>query len=71
MSINRVADVDFTADNVGLINRLVNGGLNGYYERQAYSKFLRLYLMDGTNINFVVSISPTEKSRIIVDLTKS
>lgn len=70
-SMNRVADEDFTADNVGLINRLVNGGSNGYYERQAYSKFIGFYLMDEINTDTTVSISPTGKSRIIVDLTKA
>ncbi len=70
-SMNRVADEHFTADNVGLINRLVNGGANGYYERQAYSKFIGLYLMDEVNTNATVSVSPAGKSRIVVDLTKS
>ncbi|MEJ5067054.1 M23 family metallopeptidase [Enterobacter sp. MYb186] len=70
-SMNRVADEDFTADNVGLINRLVNGGSNGYYERQAYSKFIGFYLMDEMNTDTTVSLSPTGKSRIVVDLTKS
>lgn len=69
-SMNRVADGDFTADNVGLINRLVNGGSNGYYERQAYSKFIGFYLMDEINTDTTVSVSPTGRSRIIVDLTK-
>ncbi|MCE1969149.1 M23 family metallopeptidase [Enterobacter cloacae] len=70
-SLNRVADEDFTADNVGLINRLVNGGSNGYYERQAYSKFIGYYLMDEINTDTTVIVSPTGKSRIVVDLTKS
>ncbi|AOQ00125.1 hypothetical protein BFV65_11035 [Enterobacter hormaechei subsp. hoffmannii] len=70
-SMNRVADEDFTADNVGLINRLVNGGSNGYYERQAYSKFIGFYLMDEINTDATVTVSPTGKSRIVVDLTKS
>ena len=69
--MNRVADEDFTADNVGLINRLVNGGSNGYYERQAYSKFIGFYLMDEINADATFSVSPTGKSRIIVDLTKA
>ncbi|QCT20212.1 hypothetical protein FEM41_11400 [Jejubacter calystegiae] len=71
ISINRIADGDFTADNVGLVNRLVNGGTNGYYERQAYSKFIELYLLDGLNVSASVRVSPTRKSRVIVDLTKS
>ncbi|WP_431648723.1 M23 family peptidase [Enterobacter hormaechei] len=70
-SMNRVADEDFTADNVGLINRLVNGGSNGYYERQAYSKFIGFYLMDEINTDATVTVSLTGKSRIVVDLTKS
>jgi len=70
-SMNRVADENLTADNVGLINRLVNGGSNGYYERQAYTKFIGIYLMDEINTDATVSVSPTGKSRIVVDLTKS
>ena len=38
---------------------------------QAYSKFIGIYLMDEINTDATVSVSPTGKSRIIVDLTKS
>lgn len=46
VNINRVADRPYSAENTGLINRLVNGGGNGYDERQAYTVFMLNKLTD-------------------------
>lgn len=46
VNINRVADRVPNESNIGLVNRLVNGGGNGYYERQAYTAFILRILTD-------------------------
>jgi len=44
--MNRVADLPYSAGNVARLNRLVNGGGNGFYERQAYTVFIMDKLCD-------------------------
>jgi predicted chitinase len=46
--INRVADRDFSAASIGRVSVLVNGGGNGYYERQAYAQYAKRMLADST-----------------------
>lgn len=46
MNMNRVADLPYSAGNVARLNRLVNGGGNGFYERQAYTVFIMDKLCD-------------------------
>ncbi|WP_103706715.1 M23 family metallopeptidase [Paraburkholderia eburnea] len=58
LDINRVSDKNFSASNVGFINRLVNGGGNGYYERQAYSVFISRVLGDEIDADEAVLINP-------------
>ncbi|WP_405119433.1 hypothetical protein [Pseudomonas leptonychotis] len=58
ININRVSDREYSAANIHLINRLVNGGFNGYYERMAYSAFILRVLTDDTNISLTVAIAP-------------
>lgn len=64
ININRVADRSYSADNTGFVNRLVNGGGNGYYERQAYTAFILRKLTDSTEVSLQVNISPTNKSTV-------
>lgn len=45
-NINRVADEDFNPRTIGRVNVLVNGGGNGYYERQAYAQYGGRILFD-------------------------
>lgn len=45
-SINRVADRQYSVTNTGFVNRLVNGGGNGYDERQAYTVYMLDKLAD-------------------------
>ncbi|MFS8980300.1 M23 family metallopeptidase [Cupriavidus necator] len=70
LNINRVADRDFSADNMGFVNRLVNGGGNGYYERQAYSVYILRALSDDASQASMVTIQPSGKSAVQVDMTK-
>ncbi|MDR5765935.1 MULTISPECIES: hypothetical protein [unclassified Caballeronia] len=70
-NINRVADKEYSADNIGLINRLVNGGFNGYNERQAYTIFIMNELWDATLGYFPEIIAPTRRTTIKPDLTRS
>jgi hypothetical protein len=65
-SINRIADKEFSASNVGFVNRLVNGGGNGYYERQAYSAFMLRILDDGVDVAETVSINPPHPKNAVL-----
>jgi predicted chitinase len=70
-NISRVADKDCSASDVGFINRLVNGGGNGYYERQAYAAYMLRILCDGTDTSETVSISPPRpKSAVVVSMLR-
>jgi predicted chitinase len=59
-NINRLFEDGFSTDAVGKANVLVNGGSNGYNERQAYAAYVYRYLSDSTetsaseNLNFTV-----------------
>jgi hypothetical protein len=47
--INRKCDNGIEPSDVNGINIAVNGGGFGYYERQAYTKYLARYFLDGTD----------------------
>ena len=65
LNINRVADREYSPINIGFVNRLVNGGGNGYYERQAYSIYILNVLTDQIRDGEIVEISPPNpKARI-------
>ncbi|MCO7614636.1 hypothetical protein NJH83_30840 [Pseudomonas chlororaphis] len=64
MNINRVSDRLYSANNIGLINRLVNGGGNGYYERQAYTAYMLRRLTDSIDVTQILIISPAGKVTI-------
>lgn len=68
-NINRVSDRPYSPQSIGMINRLVNGGVNGYYERQAYSLYILRKLTDGILNGDSLTVSPpTPKQRITVDI---
>ena len=70
INISRVSDRPYSASNIGLINRLVNGGGNGYYERQAYSLYIHMRLsdvIDGTLDPLVAPPSPKNRIRVNFD----
>jgi predicted chitinase len=71
ININRVSDRAYAAANIHLINRLVNGGFNGYYERMAYSAYMLRALTDSTDTASTISIQPpSPKSRVTANMQK-
>ena len=72
ININRVCDRDFSPASVGRVNTLVNGGGNGYYERQAYAAFMLRFLSDSTEVAADVELQPPlPKSRVRANFLKS
>ncbi|SAK64283.1 hypothetical protein AWB75_02922 [Caballeronia catudaia] len=71
INISRVADEPFSPSNIGFINRLVNGGGNGYYERQAYSVYILSLLNDKADVSEAVTITPpSPKSSILANMLR-
>lgn len=69
ININRVSDREYDASNIHLVNRLVNGGSNGYYERMAYSAYILRTLTDSIDTSLTVSIQPpSPKSRVTANM---
>lgn len=66
ININRVADREYTEANIGFVNRLVNGGGNGYYERQAYTAFMMRALSDTTETATSVTLTPPVPKAVVV-----
>ncbi|MBN3722775.1 M23 family metallopeptidase [Burkholderia sp. Ac-20379] len=68
-NINRVCDERYSIQSVGFINRLVNGGANGYYERQAYSRYILNVLNDEVIPPGTSTITlPTPRASVIVSM---
>jgi hydroxyethylthiazole kinase len=65
MSINRVSDRNYSAENIGLINRLVNGGGNGYHGRQAYTAYILRKITDTTDTTQEITITLPHPKRPI------
>jgi predicted chitinase len=59
-NINRLIDTGFNTDTVGKTSVLINGGSNGYNERQGYAAYVYRYLSDSVqestseNLHFTV-----------------
>ena len=66
LNINRVVDTDFSASSVDFVNRLVNGGGNGYYERLAYSVFIMRAVGDGGEVDGVVLVTPPHPKKAVL-----
>ncbi|MNR49591.1 hypothetical protein D3C85_1689880 [compost metagenome] len=60
--------MEYSAQNVGFINALVNGGGNGYYERQAYTIFMMRVLLDGVDREATVVV-PAHKRKSSVQVS--
>ena len=72
LGINRIADRRFSAASIGFVNRLVNGGGNGYYERQAYTAFMVRYLSDSIDLDALMTLEPpAPKSTVVVNMLPS
>jgi len=71
ININRACDQEFSPTTVGLVNRLVNGGGNGYYERQAYAGYLMRLLTEDTSTEIVQQVNlPAPKSGIAINFSR-
>ena len=69
--INRIADQRFDSETIGKISVLVNGGGNGYFERQAYSQVAARQLTDDVSTKEIVNYAPpTKKQTISVDFSR-
>ncbi|NIE66066.1 peptidase M23 [Burkholderia sp. Ax-1719] len=69
ININRVVDRGYSPENVGFVNRLVNGGFNGYYERHAYSLYILGELTDFIQLDILQMIAPPHpKNQVRADL---
>ncbi|MFC0228908.1 hypothetical protein ACFFJ3_20850, partial [Serratia aquatilis] len=64
-SINRISDKGYSSANIGSVNRLVNGGGNGYYERQAYTVYMLRFLTDDTANSEIVDIVPPSPKKAV------
>ena len=72
ININRACDQDYSPASIGLVNRLVNGGGNGYYERQAYAAYLMRLLTEDTSTETAQQINlPSSKSSIVVNFSRT
>ncbi|AQV94319.1 hypothetical protein BJN34_10505 [Cupriavidus necator] len=71
VNISRVADKGNTPAIVDRINILVNGGGNGYYERQAYSVYVNLLcgdlILDGLNVDI---LTPRGNVKVRIELRR-
>lgn len=71
-NINRACDAAFTTTVVGRVNRLVNGGGNGYYERQAYAAYLMRYLTEDISVDVTRQIAPpAPKAAVTVNFSRT
>jgi predicted chitinase len=72
ININRACDHAFTPTIVGQVNRLVNGGGNGYYERQAYAAYLMRLLTEDVSVDVTRNIVlPAPKNSITVNFSRT
>jgi hypothetical protein len=70
-NINRVADKQFSASVVDRINKLVNGGGFGYFERFAYSYYTRHILSDWiSSANMLTVDTAKPHVQVQVDLSR-
>ncbi len=70
-NINRVADQPFSCVGIDRINKLVNGGGFGYFERVAYSHYTRHVLTDWVAPSAVMTVETAKPAvRVQVDLSR-
>jgi predicted chitinase len=68
-NINRICDQPYSTHAVHRVSVLVNGGGNGYHERQAYAAYLTAYFDDKPDYNEIAEVQ-TERGNISVNYSK-
>ena len=67
-----VCDRAFTPASVGLVNRLVNGGSNGYHDRQAYAAYLMRLLTEDTSTDTTRTVVlPAPSGSVTVNFSRT
>lgn len=69
-NVNRTCDEKFDSVTVGKVSKKVNGGGNGYMERQAYARYVHRYLSDSLATDVTENIT-TPKDPIVVNFSMS
>ncbi|WP_148050952.1 M23 family metallopeptidase [Pseudomonas fluorescens] len=70
LNINRSCDAALSAAAVGSVSVLVNGGGNGYHERQAYAQYVFRYLSDSLATSTTETIT-TPRDTVVVNFSMS
>ncbi|WPN57837.1 M23 family metallopeptidase [Pseudomonas sp. P9_31] len=70
ININRTCDKGITPEIVGAVSVSVNGGGNGYHERQAYAKYIYRYLSDSLEAT-VSETFTTPRQTVIMNYSMS
>lgn len=73
ININRKPDEGLTEETIGRCSVLVNGGGFGYFERQAYSRYIFYYLSDESKVKNLEIIPIDKKGKqinITIDYTR-
>ncbi|WDG79746.1 M23 family metallopeptidase [Pseudomonas chlororaphis] len=70
ININRECDKVFDAARVGSISVLVNGGGNGYHERQAYAQYVYRYLSDSVATSITETVT-TPRRPVTINFSMS
>lgn len=70
MNMNRHCDKPFTPVIVGAVSSVVNGGTNGYHERQAYAQYIYRFLSESTETSPTLNLS-TPRQHVIVQFAMS
>lgn len=60
----KTSDRLYSANNIGLINRLVDGDGNGYYERQVRTSFILRKLIGSISESKIMIMSPAGTATI-------
>jgi hypothetical protein len=69
-NINRVADSGVSPDSISRVSVLVNGGANGFYERQAFGQVAARALLDSVDGAQAETFNPANRQRITVNFSR-
>lgn len=69
-NINRKCDKPIAPAIIGVVSELVNGGVNGCHERQAYAHYIYRFLSESTEMVATMNVS-TPKQNVIIQFAMS